>query len=112
MIQLDNTGYAISWFFGALIVAGIAQGKGRSGFNWFLLSIPFSPPVMLFILVAFYGNVRPGTRSSELVDWEMRLEYCKKQIADYKKADSHLGAYLNVKGLAEDEIKRNERERS
>ena len=35
--------YAIGWGTLALINAGIAQGKNRSGFNWFLLSIFFGP---------------------------------------------------------------------
>lgn len=45
------------WFVGwgtlALINAGIAQGKNRSGLNWFLLSLLFGP-VATFFLVAFF----------------------------------------------------------
>ena len=44
--------YAIGWGTLALINAGIAQGKNRSGLNWFLLSIIFGPLATL-ILVAF-----------------------------------------------------------
>ena len=44
--------YAIGWGTLALINAGIAQGKNRSGINWFLLSL-FLGPVATFILVAF-----------------------------------------------------------
>jgi len=42
--------YAIGWGTLALINAGIAQGKNRSGAAWFLLSI-FLGPVATFFLV-------------------------------------------------------------
>jgi len=43
-----------------LINAGIAQGKNRSGFNWFLISI-FLGPIATLILVAFCDKKkRPG----------------------------------------------------
>ena len=44
------------WFAGwgtlSLINAGLAQGKGRSGLNWFLASLLFGPLATL-ALVAF-----------------------------------------------------------
>ncbi|KKR09989.1 MAG: hypothetical protein UT38_C0017G0008 [Microgenomates group bacterium GW2011_GWA2_39_19] len=46
----------VGWFIIATIAAGIAQGKGRSGFNWFLLTGLFGP-VGLFVLVAFFKNI-------------------------------------------------------
>ncbi|EST52667.1 hypothetical protein T458_17055 [Brevibacillus panacihumi W25] len=42
--------YGIGWGTLALINAGIAQGKNRSGFNWFLLSLLLGP-IATFILV-------------------------------------------------------------
>ena len=42
--------YAVGWGTLALINAGIAQGKNRSGLNWFLVSILLGP-VATFILV-------------------------------------------------------------
>jgi len=48
--------YAIGWGTLALINAGIAQGKSRSGLNWFLLSLLLGP-VATFILVAFYDKL-------------------------------------------------------
>ncbi|WP_432360074.1 hypothetical protein [Sporosarcina sp. UB5] len=42
--------YFVGWGTLALINAGIAQGKNRSGFNWFLLSLVLGP-VATFILV-------------------------------------------------------------
>jgi len=54
MVELkDVGGYAITWFTFAMVVAGIAQGKNRSGLSWFLLSIVISAPIALFILVVF-----------------------------------------------------------
>jgi len=44
--------YAIGWGTLALINAGIARGKNRGGFNWFLISI-FLGPIATLILVAF-----------------------------------------------------------
>lgn len=44
--------YGIGWFTLALINAGIAQGKNRSGLNWFLLSLLLGP-VATFSLVIF-----------------------------------------------------------
>ncbi len=49
--------YAIGWGTLALINAGIAQGKNRSGLNWFLLSILLGP-IATFILVAFFDKNR------------------------------------------------------
>lgn len=50
------------WFVGwgtlALLNAGIAQGKNRSGLNWFLLSLLFGP-VATFFLVAFFSKRPP-----------------------------------------------------
>ncbi len=44
--------YFVGWGTLALINAGLAQGKHRSGLNWFLLSILLGP-IATFILVAF-----------------------------------------------------------
>lgn len=43
-------GYAVGWFTLALINAGLAQGKKRSGGLWFILSL-FLGPVATFIIV-------------------------------------------------------------
>lgn len=44
--------YAIGWGTLALINAGIAQGKNRSGLNWFFISIILGP-IATLLLVAF-----------------------------------------------------------
>ena len=46
----QSSQFVVGWGTLALINAGLAQGKGRSGFNWFLLSI-FLGPVATFLLV-------------------------------------------------------------
>ena len=50
MILIENKEIAIGWGTLALINAGLAQGKNRSGLPWFLLTI-FLGPLATFILV-------------------------------------------------------------
>ncbi len=45
--------YGVGWGTLMLINAGLAQGKNRSGLNWFLISL-FLGPIATFLLVAFY----------------------------------------------------------
>lgn len=47
--KMDNS-YVMRWGTLALINAGIAQGKNRTGLNWFLLSLVLGP-VATFILL-------------------------------------------------------------
>ena len=54
-IQITNEFYA-GWGTLSLINAGIAQGKGRSGLNWFLLSLLFGP-MATFALVALFERL-------------------------------------------------------
>ena len=46
----QQSSYAIGWGTLALINAGLAQAKNRSGLNWFLLSLLLGP-VATFLLV-------------------------------------------------------------
>jgi len=46
---LDNS-YFVGWGTLALINAGLAQGKNRTGLNWFFLSL-IAGPVATFILL-------------------------------------------------------------
>lgn len=57
--------YAVGWLTLALINAGLAQGKNRSGLGWFLLSLPFGP-VATFFLVAVFEKRR--TLSETMID--------------------------------------------
>ncbi|OHB66830.1 MAG: antitermination protein NusB, partial [Planctomycetes bacterium RBG_13_63_9] len=49
--------YAVGWGTLALINAGIAQGKNRSGLLWFLISL-FLGPVATFLLVALADKLQ------------------------------------------------------
>lgn len=51
--------FYVGWFTLCLINAGLAQGKGRSGLNWFLLSLLFGP-LATFALVALCERLPPG----------------------------------------------------
>lgn len=53
-----SPGYAVGWFTLALVNAGLAQGKNRSGLIWFLVSLLLGP-VATFLLVVFFGKI-PG----------------------------------------------------
>ncbi|MHA0857280.1 hypothetical protein [Paenibacillus sp. CMAA1364] len=46
-----NGGFTVGWGTLALINAGLAQAKNRSGLNWFLISLLFGPLATLFIVV-------------------------------------------------------------
>ena len=54
-MNADPTPFFVGWGTLALINAGIAQGKNRSGLNWFLLSLLFGP-LATFALVAFFDK--------------------------------------------------------
>ena len=43
--------YGIGWGTLALINAGLAQGKNRSGLNWFLLSLLLGPLATLILVI-------------------------------------------------------------
>lgn len=46
-----QSGYAVGWGALALINAGLAQGKGRSGLFWFVISLLLGPLATLFIVL-------------------------------------------------------------
>ena len=46
-----TTGFVVGWGTLTLINAALAQGKGRSGLNWFLLSILLGPIATFLIVV-------------------------------------------------------------
>jgi hypothetical protein len=58
MKELANPSYYVGWGTLALINAGLAQGKNRSGLNWFLLSL-FLGPIATFLLVAVADKLKP-----------------------------------------------------
>ncbi|WP_176087276.1 hypothetical protein [Virgibacillus dokdonensis] len=44
--------FYVGWGTLALINAGLAQGKNRTGFNWFVLSLLIGPIATLILLFA------------------------------------------------------------
>lgn len=48
----EETGWVAGWGTLALVNAGLAQGKNRSGLAWFLVSLLLGP-IATFVLVAF-----------------------------------------------------------
>jgi hypothetical protein len=53
-----SSGYAVGWGTLALINAGLAQGKNRSGLAWFLLSLLLGP-IATLVLVLLNKPSRP-----------------------------------------------------
>lgn len=49
----NGPNYAVGWVTLALINAGLAQGKRRSGLNWFLISLLLGPTATLLLVIAF-----------------------------------------------------------
>ena len=45
------TEYAVGWFTLALINAGLAQAKGRSGLAWWALSLALGPVATFLVVV-------------------------------------------------------------
>jgi hypothetical protein len=57
VIAINNSSeFVVGWGTLALINAGLAQSKNRSGLGWFLLSL-LAGPVATFLLVAFCDKV-------------------------------------------------------
>ncbi|WP_374473800.1 hypothetical protein [Arenimonas sp.] len=51
MSVANSSEFAVGWGTLSLINAGLAQGKGRSGLNWWLLSLLLGPIATLLIVV-------------------------------------------------------------
>ncbi len=58
VVLVQGPQYAVGWGTLALINAGIAQSKNRSGLNWFLISLLLGP-IATFLLVAFFEKLGP-----------------------------------------------------
>ncbi|NLE28910.1 MAG: hypothetical protein GX629_04475 [Phycisphaerae bacterium] len=54
--MLYHEGAVVGWGTLALINAGLAQGKNRSGLNWFLISLLLGP-IATFLLVALFDKL-------------------------------------------------------
>ena len=53
----DAQNYVVGWGTLALVNAGLAQGKNRSGLSWFLVSLLLGP-VATFLLVALFDVLK------------------------------------------------------
>ncbi len=53
---MGNDTYAAGWGTLSLINAGLAQGKGRSGLTWFLLSLLLGPIATLLLVLLPFGD--------------------------------------------------------
>jgi hypothetical protein len=54
-----QTSYSVGWLTLSLINAGLAQGKGRSGLGWWLLSLLIGPfATLLIVLLPGLGDRR------------------------------------------------------
>ena len=58
MQEFAHASYYVGWGTLALINAGLAQGKNRSGLNWFLVSLLLGP-IATFLLVAVAEKLKP-----------------------------------------------------
>lgn len=47
--------FTVGWVTLAMIIAGIAQGKNRSGLGWFILGL-IGGPIALVILLLLWKN--------------------------------------------------------
>jgi hypothetical protein len=73
---MSSSGYAVGWGALALINAGLAQGKGRPGALWFLVSLLLGPIATLMIVLLPRMAIDPVTntggwrpRPFERLDW-------------------------------------------
>jgi hypothetical protein len=55
MNMMNAPQYAVGWFTLALINAGLAQGKRRSGLAWFLLSLLLGPIATFLVVILDKG---------------------------------------------------------
>ncbi len=64
--QVAGEGYVIGWGTLALINAGLAQGKNRSGLNWFVISVLLGPLATVGLL--FQETLPPKQPAPERPD--------------------------------------------
>ena len=64
--ETTGEGYFIGWGTLALINAGLAQGKNRSGLNWFIISVLLGPLATVGLL--FQESLPPKQSAPERPD--------------------------------------------
>ena len=70
-----GTGYVVGWGTLALINTALAQGKGRSGMSWFLLSLALGPIATLAI-VAIDKIDLPSRKREPPAAWVQLVSAC------------------------------------
>ena len=63
-LETEIARYGVGWGTLSLINAGLAQGKGRSGFMWWLLSLLLGP-LATFLVVLLPALPMPSKRQAE-----------------------------------------------
>jgi hypothetical protein len=48
---MNGSGYVVGWGTLSLLNAGLAQGKGRTGLGWWLISLVLGPVATLLIVL-------------------------------------------------------------
>lgn len=48
---MQNVEYSVGWITLALIIAGLAQGKNRRGWVWFLVSLLLGPIATFLVVI-------------------------------------------------------------
>jgi len=64
--------YAVGWGTLSLVNAGIAQGKGRSRLNWWLLSLLLGPIATLLLVLSPVLNERTSSPAETEERWKGR----------------------------------------
>lgn len=59
---MEHQEYFVGWFTLSMVIAGIAQGKNRSGLGWWLLGVILGP-LALLILLLLDRKIQPGPGS-------------------------------------------------
>ena len=68
METLQSGGFFVGWGTLALINAGLAQSKGRSGLSWWALSLLLGPLATLLVVVYPHLQLAESVRGSQLRD--------------------------------------------
>jgi hypothetical protein len=82
----------VSWLIFSIVVAIVASSRGRSRFGWFLLSLLFSPLLML-ILVALLPS-RKADSNAPTEDTHVRCPDCCELVLNEARVCKHCGAKL------------------
>ncbi len=86
MVTTPRPEFAVGWFTLALINAGLAQSKGKSGLFWFLLSVLLGP-FATFFLVAVLDRGELSPREKENIIKEMKTFLLSQRSAPIGSAE-------------------------